>query len=219
VYDLKLEWQQIDWVLLDMDGTLLDLHFDNYFWLNYLPEQYAKENNMSHQSAITHLTQEFDAQRGKLEWYCLDYWTSKLNMPIAELKEDIKHKIALRDECPEFLSLLKQRGKRLTLLTNAHPDSLSLKLRCTGIDQWFDDIISTHDIGFAKESQKCWQQLEQQLCFDKSRTLFIDDSESVLSSAQQFGIQYCYGIQHPDSTLDGKQTSEFPLIDKFMQLF
>ena len=25
-----INWQQIDTVFLDMDGTLLDLHFDNY---------------------------------------------------------------------------------------------------------------------------------------------------------------------------------------------
>ena len=30
---LPLAWRDIDTVLLDMDGTLLDLHYDNHFWL------------------------------------------------------------------------------------------------------------------------------------------------------------------------------------------
>ena len=30
-----------------MDGTLLDLHFDNYFWHDLLPELYAKNNDLS----------------------------------------------------------------------------------------------------------------------------------------------------------------------------
>ncbi|HBT55971.1 MAG TPA: haloacid dehalogenase, partial [Pseudomonas sp.] len=32
-----LNWNAIDTVLLDMDGTLLDLHFDNHFWLEHMP--------------------------------------------------------------------------------------------------------------------------------------------------------------------------------------
>ena len=32
-----LNWSKIDTVLLDMDGTLLDLHYDSHFWLNVIP--------------------------------------------------------------------------------------------------------------------------------------------------------------------------------------
>ena len=27
-----IDWTQLDTILLDMDGTLLDLEFDNHFW-------------------------------------------------------------------------------------------------------------------------------------------------------------------------------------------
>ncbi|HNG60363.1 MAG TPA: haloacid dehalogenase, partial [Cellvibrionaceae bacterium] len=39
-----IPWQAIDTLLLDMDGTLLDLHYDNYFWLEYLPRAFAAKN-------------------------------------------------------------------------------------------------------------------------------------------------------------------------------
>ncbi|MEC8348362.1 MAG: haloacid dehalogenase, partial [Pseudomonadota bacterium] len=29
---MALDWQNIDTVLLDVDGTLLDLHYDNFVW-------------------------------------------------------------------------------------------------------------------------------------------------------------------------------------------
>ena len=35
------DWRAIDTVLLDMDGTLLDLRFDNYFWLELVPRKYG----------------------------------------------------------------------------------------------------------------------------------------------------------------------------------
>ena len=43
----SLPWSDIDTVLLDMDGTLLDLHFDNHFWLEHLPQRYAELHGVS----------------------------------------------------------------------------------------------------------------------------------------------------------------------------
>ena len=38
-----IDWNAINTVLLDMDGTILDLHFDNYFWKEYVPQKYAEK--------------------------------------------------------------------------------------------------------------------------------------------------------------------------------
>ena len=37
-----LAWDEIDTVLLDMDGTLLDLHFDNHFVITSYSIHYTK---------------------------------------------------------------------------------------------------------------------------------------------------------------------------------
>ena len=42
-----LDWSRIDTVLLDMDGTLLDLNFDNYFWQKHLPLRYAEARGLT----------------------------------------------------------------------------------------------------------------------------------------------------------------------------
>ena len=43
----KLNWQAIDTVILDLDGTLIDLYFDHHFWKNVVPQAYAQKFNLS----------------------------------------------------------------------------------------------------------------------------------------------------------------------------
>lgn len=43
---LDIDWQAVDTVLLDMDGTLLDLAFDNYFWQKLVPETYGEQQDL-----------------------------------------------------------------------------------------------------------------------------------------------------------------------------
>ncbi|WP_159821840.1 GMP/IMP nucleotidase [Colwellia sp. 20A7] len=196
-----LNWEKINFVLLDMDGTLLDLHFDNFFWHSHIPSKYAQAHNVSLVEAQKYLHVETSKVSGEIEWYCLDYWTDKLDLPIVELKKEIQHKIALRPDTLPFLAALKAAKKQVVLLTNAHPDSLSLKVERTALDQHIDVLISTHRYGATKESQVLWQKLQADLKFDNDSTLFVDDSLTILNSAKKFGIQHLLAVANPDSTL------------------
>ncbi|MEO2281961.1 GMP/IMP nucleotidase [Pseudoalteromonas pernae] len=192
-------WANIDTVLLDMDGTLLDLHFDNHFWLHVVPQAYAKKHQLSLEDANTHMLKKYEAVQGQLQWYCLDYWQQELQLPIMELKREIQHLISIREDAIVFLNALKAAGKELILLTNAHRDSLSLKVELTELDMYLDKLISTHDYGVSKEQQSLWQQVEADLKFDRTRTLFVDDSAAVLAAAKEFGIGHLLAVANPDS--------------------
>ena len=202
-----LNWSEIHTVLLDMDGTLLDLHFDNHFWLEHTPKAFAQKYDMPLAQAKKELKKQNDAVHGQLEWYCLDYWQKELDLPIVELKREIAHLIQLRADTLPFLDALKAAGKRVVLVTNAHPDSLSLKIETTQLDQHIDELISCHQFGASKESQRLWQQLEAHLKFDPAHTLFVDDSERILRAAKTFGIGHLLAVANPDSK---KSTSPIP---------
>lgn len=210
-----LNWSKIDTVLLDMDGTLLDLHFDNHFWLNVIPEQHAIVRNVGLDEAKADIAKRYQAVHGQIQWYCLDYWEQQLNLPIMELKRQTQHLIKVREDVPAFLTALRQAGKELILLTNAHPESVILKFEKTAIDNYLDGVVSTHQYGVSKEHQSLWQQVHADLGFDKQRTLFIDDSLSVLKAAKEFGIGHLLAVANPDSKQPHNEISDYLNITDF----
>jgi len=213
-----IHWSEVQTVFLDMDGTLLDLHFDNHFWREYVPLQYAERHAMTLEEARADLFPRFAQAEGTMDWYCVDYWTKELQLDIEALKHNLKHLIRLRPHTIEFLDALKQLGHRLVLLTNAHNKSLALKMEVTTLADHFDRLICTHDIGVPKENSGFWSKLLQIEKFDQNRTLLVDDSLPVLESAQNYGIKYLLAIALPDLKAEPKETSSFDAIHHFSEL-
>jgi len=201
---MKLDWANIDHVLLDMDGTLLDLSFDNYFWSDLVPRHYALKNGLSQQDARIQLHPIFEQHAGTLDWYCLDFWSDRLQLPIVEMKQRERRKIAIRPGTSIFLEALNRHKKHVVMATNAHPTTLQIKLQEVPIEHHFDSLVSSHDLGFAKEDQRFWQALCKQHDINPQRSLFIDDSEAVLTSAKTFGIEHLICISQPSSEHDAR---------------
>jgi len=201
-----------------MDGTLLDLHFDNYFWQIHVPQHYGLQQGLSLEESTRLLSPRFAAQQGSLNWYCLDYWSQDLGLDIVQLKHDIQERIALRADALDFLQALAASNKYVWLVTNAHPQALSLKLNKTLISHYFSHIISSHQFGKPKEHLSFWTDLQTYAHFDPKRTLFIDDSESVLKTAANFGIQHIFSIHQPDSQTQQQRHSAFKMIEHFADI-
>jgi len=214
----SLAWPDIDTVLLDMDGTLLDLHYDNHFWLEHLPARYAELHGTSRAMAQMELEPLFTGNAGKLNWYCLDFWTAELNIPVRELKLETADLIALRPDADTFLAALKHAGKRVIMITNAHRDSLSLKLERIELAPYFERLISSHDYGYPKESPQFWEALQADIAFDPARSLFIDDTLPILRSARTYGVKHLLAVREPDSHKGPKDTEEFDAVADYRAL-
>lgn len=203
-----INWSAIDTVLLDMDGTLLDLAFDNYFWQTHVPLQYAKKAGISNAEGFAKVAQWTRAHLGTLNWYSLEFWSKELDMDLASLKHDLAHEVALRPGAEPFLQALKKAQKRVLLVTNADPIALDIKMEATGLAPYFDELISSHDHGAAKETPSFWPSLQQQVGFNKSSTLFVDDTLPVLEAAESFGIAHLASIRQPDSGLPARPDTQ-----------
>ena len=213
-----VDWEQVETVLLDMDGTLLDLHFDNYFWREHVPMRYAEKHALSLENAKSTLFTRFRNMEGTIQWYCVDYWSEQLDLDIAQLKAEVDHLIAVHPFVVDFLDATRQAGKTVALVTNAHQKSLMLKLDRTALHNHIEHVICSHEFGLPKEDVTFWDKLKQRLPFRNDTTLLVDDSLAVLRSARQYGIHHLLCVHKPDSRNPPKDVEEFEAISSFQQI-
>jgi putative hydrolase of the HAD superfamily len=213
-----LDWSAIDTVLLDMDGTLLDLRFDNWFWLEVIPRRYAAVHGLDVEEAQRRLAPKFLEVRGTLQWYCIDYWSVELQLDIAGIKREALTEVRFLPGAEEFLTKLKASGKRRVLVTNAHPQTIAIKNERVALTQYFDACYSTHPFAAPKEHAAFWPRLAAEEKFQPQRTLFVDDSLSVLKAARDFGIGWLRAVRRPDSGLPPQSTGEYAAVDRVADL-
>jgi putative hydrolase of the HAD superfamily len=211
-------WGDIDTVLLDMDGTLLDLAFDTYFWWQHIPAVYGAARSLSLEESRALLKPRFRACEHTLNWYCVEYWSRELGLDVPALKRAAADRIGWLPGAEAFLKEVRARGKRIVLMTNAHPEALRIKDERTGVTQYFDAVHSSHRFGSPKETPEFWAAVRAVEPFDPERSMFVDDSLPVLRAAQRAGIRWVYAVRRPDSSAGPRVHEEFPAVDTVAEL-
>ena len=215
---MTLDWNDIDTVLLDMDGTLLDRHFDDHFWLEHVPKRYAAKHHLPVEETKEKLHALFRSQERTLNWTDLDYWSDRLGMDIPLLKREVDHLIAVHPFVVNFLLFLKQHGKLVYLVTNAHGKTLELKMKKTRLGAYFNGIVSAHDIGLPKEESAFWGKLQETVWYDPARTLLGEDSETNLGTARDYGIRYLIYVSGYSSAVAPVPSPEYHSVRYFSEL-
>jgi 5'-nucleotidase len=208
-----LDWSAIDTVMLDMDGTLLDQRFDNWFWRELIPERYARARGITQPEAAALLAPKFRAVMGTMRWYCIEYWSEELGLDIAGIKRTTLEQVGFLPGAQEFLSKLEFRGKRRVLVTNAHPVTMAIKNEQVRLSDYFDACYSTHWFHAPKEDAAFWPRFNALEPFVPQRTLFVDDSIPVLDAAHGFGIAWLRAVRLPDSAGPAQDTGHYAAVD------
>ena len=214
----EIPLSKIKFVLLDMDGTLLDKYFDDYFWEHLVPEKYAEKHGITFGKAKEGLLKKYKHHEGTLNWTDIDFWSRELHLDIPALKEQIRHLIEVHPHVEDFLKMLRKHKKKVFLVTNAHYKVLDLKFKKTEIGKYFDDTITSCEMGYPKEMLQFWKKAEKRLGFDKEKTLFIDDTEEILKTAKRYGIKYILHKAKASSKAEPKLSKEFSHIFDFKEL-
>jgi len=216
--ETKIDWIEIETVMLDMDGTLLDKHFDDYFWEEHVPTVYAQENGMNFWDAYEELMGKYRSKEGTLEWTDIEYWSKELGLNIAEMKSKMNHLIQVHPYVIDFLKFCRENVKKVYLVTNAHSKTLAIKMANTEIEPYFDKIVCSEEIGVAKEDPIFWEKLEKMLSLDRNKCLLVDDNELVLESAEKYGIKQLIFVAKSSSKKPVAYSNKFPSIVFFKEL-
>ncbi len=213
-----IDFDKIDIILLDMDGTILDKYYDDYFWESYVPEKFAQKNQISTEEAKKFLFSMYKAEEGTLNWTDIDFWSQKTGLDILALKEELKELIKPHPDSQEFLEKLTQKSKKIYLVTNAHNKVMELKLNKTGLHKYFHLCITSFDLGFPKENINFWEKLKILYGIKEEGTLFIDDTEEILHTAWLSGIRYPILRAISSSKGKAKKSDKFLTIKDFSEI-
>ncbi len=215
---MNFPWHEVNWVLLDMDGTLLDKHYDDYFWEILVPQEYARRQGLTLDQARTEVFARYQREEGTLNWTDIDFWSRELDLDIPAMKEGIRHLIEVHPDAEDFLRFLRARNKHVALVTNAHWKTLNLKMNHTGLLGYFDTVVSSFDLGYPKEDRRFWEVLQEKLPFAPEHTMLVDDNADVLATAQAFGLRFLFFKAKSSSQQPAHHHAHFPSIASFREL-
>jgi 5'-nucleotidase len=214
----KPDWDAIDTVLLDLDGTLLDQAYDNHIWRDLVPQRYAIARGMEMNAAYAEIARLFAERSHTLDWYSIDYWTDTLRIDIGALHREVRSHVGWLPGAQDFLVRLRERGKRTVLLTNSHPLALAVKHEESGVLDHLDAAATSHELGAPKEHAAFWQAARAKFGFDPARSLFADDNVHMLAAARDAGVRWVYGVRHWDTKGARRNHAEHDAVDAVLDL-
>mgnify|MGYP001387569142 CR=1 FL=1 len=201
-----------------MDGTLLNLEFDNEFFSEFLPTQYALAKGVPKNVAQKDLFARYKAVEDTLQWFDIEYWGRELGLDVVGLTEQQSHKVSLHPDACAFLKHIQALGKPASLITNAHHSTLKIKVQRTGIDRYLKKMLCSSEVGAPKHHPKFWDYAQKEIGYNPTRTLFVDDSEKVLLAAREHGIRYLLHRSKPSTVAPPLPSDKFHSIEDFNPL-
>lgn len=186
----KIKWSEIDTVLLDMDGTLFDRHYEDYFWEVEIPKQYAIKTGMTFKEAKALVMELYFKQEKSLNWSNVEYWEKELGLELWNLRFQLKHLVKLHPHTLRFLRFLKKQNKKIYLVTASPQRDIEFKLGHSKIFEFFDGVCTAHEFNLPKQDILFWKKLQKKLKYSCNRTLFVDDKEDMINAAELSGIKW-----------------------------
>ena len=176
-------------ILSDLDGVILDQHYDRKFWQSWLPEHVANQTNQSIEKIQIEIQLKIDGQKGTLNWYDLNYWDDLLDVDCMEIIKEQEEKPSFLEGSLEALQELSTLKNPKHILTNGDPRLQEYKAEARNFLQFFDSIFYSMHAGYPKEKKEFWTLARHNLNLDFEDSIFIDDDFKVVTIAVKAGVK------------------------------
>ena len=97
---------------------------------------------------------------------------------------------------------LRDAGLRLGVLTNNVAEFRDLWRSMLPFDDWFDDVVDSHEVGLRKPNPAIYQLALARLGAEAGRSAFLDDVASNVSAAQSVGMLAVLVDEDPTAAVD-----------------
>ncbi|MFH0837118.1 MAG: HAD family hydrolase [Candidatus Aenigmatarchaeota archaeon] len=185
-----INWNKIENILLDMDGTLIDSYHEDHFWEFLIPQEYAKIHNIPIERAISKLKAKYAPTKGTLLWSDMQHWSNETGINLWKLRDESKNILQAHPHTIKFLEFLKKEKKKIFLVTAAPLDDVEFKIGHTEIKKYFDGIYSQIEMKIPKEKIIFWKELQKLIGYNPDTTLLAEDNEEILAAARASGIKH-----------------------------
>ena len=140
----------------------------------------------------------------------LDFALAELDINESGLADGLMTlylKLDVFPEVVEALTALRQRGKRLAILSNGSPSMLDSVVRHAGLDKIFEHVLSVEEVGIYKPSRRVYRLAMQKFHIQDAPSIcFVSANTWDAQAAAQFGFQVVRIARAPkrDDNIPGK---------------
>ncbi|RLE50370.1 MAG: hypothetical protein DRJ31_01590 [Candidatus Methanomethylicota archaeon] len=176
---VEMALKNIKVVSLDLDGTIVSKNFADYFWLELVPELYAREHGLSIEEAKSVVLSMYDeVGPDDIRWYLPDYWFTKfkLSKPYTQVLESIKHKVEVFQDAVETIN--KLCGKYdLIITTNASKVFIDVELQVININCFKKIFSCVSDYNLPRKTKEFYLSICKELSISPCEMLHVGDDE------------------------------------------
>lgn len=198
---------RFDIILWDIDQTLLDFKKSQEYALQHSFMQFGRKIDDTVQAQYDAINHTYWKQYELGEVTKSELLTGRFatlfsqlgmkDIPVEEFQAFYQDALGsvyyFRDDAYQLCSKLKGKVRQYAV-TNGVSSTQRKKLRLSGLDQLFDDIFVSEEMGVPKPQlsyfEKCFEQIED---FQKEKTLIVGDSlSSDMQGGNNAGIACCW---------------------------
>jgi beta-phosphoglucomutase-like phosphatase (HAD superfamily) len=93
--------------------------------------------------------------------------------------------------------MLRERGKRLFLVTGGSSRSTRSVLTSLGIFDWFEQIVTADDVAHGKPAPDCWLECLSRGAIAPVHALVVEDAATGIQSARAAGLA-CIAVNNQE---------------------